>query len=88
MNITSISDFRKETKKYFDQIINDQNPLLITRSDGETVVAIPLSEYNGLTETEHLRRSPAMRKRIEQGMAQARKKQAKPVKLEDLEASE
>ena len=72
MKVTSISDFRKDTKKYFDQVIDDQDALLITRSDGQTIVAIPLDQYNSIAETEHLLSSPANRERLLQSLADLR----------------
>ena len=72
MKITSISDFRKDTKKYFDQVIDDQDALLITRSDGQTIVAIPLDQYNSIAETEYLLSSPANRERLLQSLADLR----------------
>lgn len=72
MKVTSISDFRKDAKKYFDQVINDQDALLITRSDGQTIVAMPLEHYSSITETEYLLRSPANRRHLEASIAQAR----------------
>ncbi|HLA49126.1 MAG TPA: type II toxin-antitoxin system Phd/YefM family antitoxin [Candidatus Saccharimonadales bacterium] len=72
MKVTSISDFRKDTKKYFDQVIDDQDALLITRSDGQTIVAIPLDQYNSIAETEYLLSSPANRERLLQSLADLR----------------
>ena len=72
MKVTSISDFRKDTKKYFDQVIADQDALLITRSDGQTIVAIPLDQYNSIAETEYLLSSPANRERLLQSLADLR----------------
>lgn len=72
MNVTSISDFRKDTKKYFDEIINDSQELLITRSDGKTIVAIPLDTYNSIKETEYLMSNPVMADRLRKGIEEAR----------------
>lgn len=49
MNVTTISNFRKDAKKYFDQVIETHDILLITRTDGQTIVALPLDQYNALT---------------------------------------
>ena len=81
MRVTSISNFRKDTKKYFDQVINDQDALLITRSDGQTIVAIPFDQYNSVTETEYLLRNPANRERLLQSLANLRAGKGKTRKL-------
>ena len=54
MNVTTISNFRKDSKKYFDQVIDNQDVLLITRSDGQTIVAMPLEQYNSSAETDYV----------------------------------
>ena len=59
MNVTSISNFRKDAKAYFDQVIDDQDVLLITRNDGQTVVVMTLDQYNSQVETDYLNSSPA-----------------------------
>ena len=72
MNVTSISKFRKNAKGYFDQVIDDQDVLLITRSDGQTVVVMTLDEYNSKAETDYLNSSVANRKHLEKSVADAR----------------
>lgn len=72
MNVTTISKFRKNTKDYFDQVIEDKDTLLITRSDGQTVVVMTLDDYNSKVETDYLNSSQANRKHLEQSIAQAR----------------
>ncbi len=42
MIVTSISKFRKDTRIYFDRVIEDKDVLLITRNDGQTVVVMPI----------------------------------------------
>lgn len=72
MKVTTISDFRKRSKEYFDQLIADQDVLLITRNDGQTIVAMSLASYNSMTETEYLLRSPANAARLHQSIADSR----------------
>jgi antitoxin YefM len=72
MNVTTISKFRKAAKSYFDQVIEDQDILLITRSDGKKVVVMTLDQYNAENETAYLNSSPANRKHLEKSIASAR----------------
>ncbi len=72
MKVASVSDFRKSLKQYIDAVDQDQEPLIVTRTDSVSVVVIPLDEYNALTETEYLNQSPAMRKHLETGLVQLR----------------
>jgi antitoxin YefM len=72
MNVTTISKFRKNAKDYFDQIIADNDTLLITRNDGQTVVVMTLDDYNSKVETDYLNSSEANRKHLEKSIAQAR----------------
>jgi antitoxin YefM len=72
MNVTSISNFRKDTKAYFDQVIDDKDVLLITRNDGQTVVVMTLDQYNSQAETDYLNSSSANRKHLEASIASLR----------------
>jgi antitoxin YefM len=72
MNVTSISKFRKNSKAYFDQVIDDKDVLLITRNDGQTVVVMTLDQYNSKVETDYLNSSPTNRKHLEKSMASLR----------------
>lgn len=73
MNVASISNFRKDTKAYFDQVIENQDVLLITRSDGQAVVVMTLDQYNSRVETDYLNSTPANRKHLEKSMASLRR---------------
>jgi antitoxin YefM len=72
MNVTTISKFRKNSKNYFDQVIDDKDVLLITRNDGQAVVVMTLEEYNSKAETDYLNSSPANRLHLEKSIASAR----------------
>jgi antitoxin YefM len=72
MNVTTISKFRKNSKNYFDQVIENQDALLITRNDGQTLVLITLDEFNSKAETDYLNSSKANREHLERSIAHAK----------------
>ena len=84
MNVTTISKFRKNTKDYFDKVIEDKDTLLITRSDGQTVVVMTLDDYNSKVETDYLNSSEANRKHLEKSIAQARAGRVEQHKLKEV----
>jgi antitoxin YefM len=53
MITTTISDFRKDIKQYFDRVINNFETLIINRGKDTGVVIMSLDEYNSLTATQH-----------------------------------
>lgn len=72
MNVTSISKFRSDAKAYFDQVIEDKDVLLITRNDGQTVVVMPLEQYNSKVETDYLNSTQANRNHLEKSIESLR----------------
>jgi antitoxin YefM len=72
MKIASTSNFRKEIKRYIDEIDQDQEPLVVTRSDNVSVVVLPLATYNSYAETDYLLRSPANAARLRRSVEDAR----------------
>ncbi|HEY1645540.1 MAG TPA: type II toxin-antitoxin system Phd/YefM family antitoxin [Candidatus Saccharimonadales bacterium] len=72
MRVTTISNFSKNAKKYFDQVIDDSDMLLITRNDDQAVVMMTLDEYNSRLETDYLNSSEANRKHLKKSIAEAR----------------
>jgi antitoxin YefM len=53
MLTTSISDFRKDIKRYFDKVTQNFETLIINRGKDNGVVIMSLSEYNSLCATQH-----------------------------------
>lgn len=53
MLTTTISDFRKDVKKYLDRVTNNFETLIINRGKDSGVVVISLDEYNALRATQH-----------------------------------
>jgi len=53
MLTTTISDFRKDIKRYLDSVTNNFETLIINRGKDSGVVVISLDEYNSLNATNH-----------------------------------
>ena len=53
MLTTSISDFRKDIKKYLDNVTENFETLIINRGKDTGVVVISLEEYNSLNATQY-----------------------------------
>jgi antitoxin YefM len=53
MLTTTISDFRKDIKKYLDNVTENFETLIINRGKDSGVVIISLDEYNALRSTQH-----------------------------------
>ena len=53
MITASISDFRKDIKRYLDNVTKNFETLIINRGKDNGVVVISLDEYNSLTATQH-----------------------------------
>lgn len=64
MDITTYSNFRQNLKSHLDDVVNDQKALYVTRANGEDVVVLSKSDYEGLQETYYLMRSPKNAERL------------------------
>ncbi len=53
MLTTTISDFRKDIKRYLDEVTSNFETLVINRGKDTGVVVISLDEYNALKATHH-----------------------------------
>ena len=72
MKVASTSNFRQRIKHYIDEVDKDQEPLVLTRSDGVSVVVLPLDTYNSYAETDYLLSSPANAAWLRESIDQAR----------------
>ncbi|TXI86513.1 MAG: type II toxin-antitoxin system prevent-host-death family antitoxin [Crocinitomicaceae bacterium] len=62
---TSISDFRKDIKRYFDKVTQNFETLIINRGKDNGVVIMSLAEYNSLRATQHELSSKENEKRLD-----------------------
>ncbi|SHI73507.1 antitoxin YefM [Tangfeifania diversioriginum] len=53
MITTTLSDFRKEIKRYLDSVTENFETLIINRGKDSGVVIMSLNEYNSLRATQH-----------------------------------
>ena len=69
MLTTTMSDFRKEMKKYLDMVTRDFETLIINRGKDSGVVIISMDEYNSIKTTEHEMSSKANMKRLDESIS-------------------
>ena len=53
MQITTVSDFRKDIKTYLDRVAKNFETLIINRGKDSGIVVMSLQEYNSLMATNH-----------------------------------
>ena len=72
MLTTTISDFRKDIKRYLDKVTENFETLIINRGKNSGVVVISLEEYNSLHATQHELSSKINEKRLDSAIAKFR----------------
>lgn len=65
MLTTTLSDFRKNIKRYFDNVTQNFETLIINRGKDNGVVIMSLAEYNALCTTQHELSSRENEKRLD-----------------------
>jgi antitoxin YefM len=65
MLTTTISDFRKDIKRYLDRVTENFETLIINRGKDTGVVIISLDEYNSLSATQHELSSKVNERRLD-----------------------
>lgn len=53
MQITTVSDFRKDIKTYLDRVVKNFETLIINRGKDSGIVVMSLQEYNSLLATNY-----------------------------------
>jgi antitoxin YefM len=68
-----------------DKVIQDNDPLIITRKNNENVVLISIGEYNSLTETNYLLSNEANVRHLKKSIAQHKSDKIKTRELCEVE---
>ncbi len=73
MIVTNISDFRKDIKSYFDQVVKGFETLIINRGKDSGIVVMSLEEYNSLIATNYELSSRKNEKRLDSAIEKLKK---------------
>jgi antitoxin YefM len=65
MNVVGYSAARQGLAKLMDSVVDDRRPVIVTRAKAPSVVMVALEEYEAMTETLHLLRSPKNVRRLQ-----------------------
>jgi len=72
MITTTLSDFRKDIKTYFDNVTQNFETLIINRGKDNGVVIMSLAEYNSLRATQHELSSKENERRLDSAIDKLR----------------
>lgn len=78
----TLDSFRKDTYKYIDNVIDNQEALFINCGKDTGVVISPLAEYNSLLETQHEISSMVNQQRLDSAIEKLKKRQTIEKKLQ------
>lgn len=84
MSTVTYTEARENLASIWDKTVASREPVVISRRGAESVVILPLEEWEGVTETAHLLRSPANARRLLSALLRAEKGQGKPMNREEL----
>ena len=76
MLTTTLSDFRKDVKRYFDNVTDKNETLIINRGKDTGIVVISLEEYNSYNPTQHELSSKVNESRLDSAIAKFKKGQS------------
>jgi antitoxin YefM len=68
MEVLNYTEFRQNLAKSLDRVNDDAEIVIVSRSKGKNVVVMDLDEYNAMTETLHIIKSEANRKRLQEAI--------------------
>lgn len=84
MLTTTLSDFRKDVKHYFDTVTENYETLIINRGKDNGIVIISLDEYNSLLATQRELSSKTNEKRLDSAIEKAKSGKTKIKKLTEV----
>lgn len=83
LQVTNISEFRKNLKKYIEGVAGSHHKVIIN-SNGKSVVLMSLDEYNEMDETDYLLSNESNREMMYKGKAQIDSGLAVPVNISEM----
>jgi antitoxin YefM len=64
MNVVTYTDTRERLREVMDRVVEDHQPVVISRQKAESVVMVSLADWHAIEETLHLLSSPANAARL------------------------
>jgi antitoxin YefM len=83
MITTTISDFRKDIKRYLDSVTKNFETLIINRGKNNGIVIMSLDEYNSLTATQYELSSQLNEKRLDSAVTKLKSGESFEKNLQD-----
>lgn len=84
MRAITITQLRSNIKKYFDDVTNSQDIIVVPcNTEDDAVVIMSIKEFNVLHETAHLLSIPKNRARLTEAISQAEQGKTVSYKLEE-----
>ena len=83
MLTTTLTDFRKDIKRYLDRVTENFETLIINRGKDRGIVVISLEEYNSLCATQHELSSRANERRLDAAIEKLKSGNSSVRKLAD-----
>ena len=81
MEVYSLTEARKRLKELFEKVYFDKEDVIIHRKSKESVVVIPLEEYNAIKETLYLLSTKKNREHLQRSLQEA--KEGKLIQKDD-----
>ncbi len=81
MEVYSLTEARKRLKELFEKVYFDKEDVIIHRKSKESVVVIPLEEYNAIKETLYLLSTQKNREHLQRSLQEA--KEGKLIEKDD-----
>ena len=70
MKVVNYTEFRNKLAENLNQVNEDSEIMIVSRSKRKNVVVMSLEEYNAIQETLHLSSSKANRKRLDEAITE------------------
>jgi antitoxin YefM len=87
MSAVTYTEARENLATIWDKTVASREPVVISRRGAESVVILPLEEWEGLNETAHLLRSPANARRLLTALLRAEKGKGQALTPSELSAA-
>ena len=84
MSSITYSTARDHLAEVWDKTVSTREPVIVSRRGTESIVMLPLEEWEGLQETAHLLRSPANAQRMLAALHRLEQGEGEVLSVEDL----